>query len=537
MNEKFLHSANDLNDRYPSPDIPADTAWSDMQKLLDEDDDNTIVPPPISPSGGNNGYWKYGLLLLLIGGIAVYYISNKNKIQQEQTAKHAANSLEQKVEGRKNDAVRGHDSSNSAESLVSRQHKIKYDSLGNKIILPGTISKNEQAIETIVEPDYSKNNTTSPGAKENLTFKNKEYRTRKNARVKINGGSVGENNANTARSETSRGKREINVNQKLTETEIVVSASGRKSKHPNASQSDNQKTLDGDLNIIAEKIPGSKTTNKSVEPSMLNDSILAEKNIKPLQQDATAFNKKDSIKDQQLVINKPWELKKDTTGKINNEKGQKKITWAAGLGLRQSFAVSSQQYSGYNANGTRGIIADYIPVPFIRGYLSKKLCLQLEAQFNTPQYSKQLLVKKEIILDSNGNKENSTYINKLYYFNIPLSIHYSVNNNFNIGAGIQFSHLKNAVGLFELKEPGSMGTKTTYASLKNDPLYKEIKATEWLILLNAYYQWKNLAVGIRYNQALSNFINVQISPTQVTQGKNSSVQFFVWYTLWKNKVF
>ena len=97
MNEKFLHSANDLNDRYPSPDIPADTAWSDMQKLLDEDDDNTIVPPPISPAGGNNGYWKYGLLLLLIGGIAVYYISNKNKIQQEQTAKHAANSVEQKV--------------------------------------------------------------------------------------------------------------------------------------------------------------------------------------------------------------------------------------------------------------------------------------------------------------------------------------------------------------------------------------------------------------------------------------------------------
>ena len=232
-------------------------------------------------------------------------------------------------------------------------------------------------------------------------------------------------------------------------------------------------------------------------------------------------------------------MKTDTAPKINNGEGRKKITWAAGVGVSQSFAIGSEHYSGYNAKGTRSIIADYIPVPFIRGYFNKKLYVQLETQFNTPQYTKQPLIKKEIIIDSNGNKENATYINKLYYFNMPLSIHYSVNNNFNIGAGLQFSQLKNAVGLFELKEAGgpTVSTKTTYASLKDDPLYKEIKTTEWRILLDVNYQWKNLAFGIRYNQALSNFINVPIPPSQVTHAKNSSVQLFVWYTLWKNKVF
>jgi hypothetical protein len=402
--------------------------------------------------------------------------------------------------------------------------------LGNKIILPGTVSKNDRVIETGVEPGYSKNNTVSPGAKENGSFKNKKYRTRQNARVKISGGSVGENNANAAKDEITRQKRKVNVTQKLPETGIVVNASERKSKHPKAFNNDSQKTLEDNLNVVTEKIPGSDTANKSEEPLIHNDSIV------PV---SSASTIKDSMKDRQLVANTPGKLKTDTVSKINSEKGRKKITWAAGLGLSQSFAVGSQQYSGYNANGTRGTIADYIPVPFIRGYINKKLYLQLEAQFKTPQYTKQLLVKNEIIIDSNGNKETSTYINKLYYFNVPLSIHYSPYNNFNIGAGLQFSKLTNAVGLFELKQPGVSGidTRTTYASLKNDPLYKEIKTTEWRILLDANYQWKNLALGIRYNQALSNFINVQISPVQVTQGKNSSVQLFVWYTLWKNKAF
>jgi hypothetical protein len=71
--------------------------------------------------------------------------------------------------------------------------------------------------------------------------------------------------------------------------------------------------------------------------------------------------------------------------------------------------------------------------------------------------------------------------------------------------------------------------------MKEDPVYKEIKTIEWRILLDVNYQWQNLVLGVRYNQALSNFINVQVSSTQVTQARNNSVQLYLRYILWKNK--
>ena len=225
------------------------------------------------------------------------------------------------------------------------------------------------------------------------------------------------------------------------------------------------------------------------------------------------------------------------------EKKSKRIALSAGLGLNQFFTIGSQQHSGYNSGGTVGAVSDYIPVPFIRWNISKNLYLQLEGQINTPQYTKQLLAKHEIINDTSRpgqvTENNSVYINKLFYFNIPLSINYSLFQNFYAGAGLQFSQLTNGVGLFEGQEYSPLSPDTLsnskYASIKEDPVYKEIKTIEWRILFDANYQWQNLILGVRYNQALTNFINVRISSTQVTQARNSSIQLYLRYILWKNK--
>ena len=512
MNEKILHIANDLNDQHPLPDVPADTAWADMQKLLDDDDDNIIVPPPIPPHG--NGYWKYGLLLLLIIVMAVYYISNI-KTQQPPIAKQI-NSTRMKADKdldnikqpvSNSDVIKGYGSSDLADSLTTGKHEEKYDSSEKSIVSPKTLSKNSQVIKTNTKPGYRKNDTAAVNKKHH-GIKSKKYNSDPNLRVIITESAVEENDeTNTAKKTISRRKRKID-----------------------------QKTSENDFNFITQNAPGSKTINEVVMPSS------------PLNQDSVANNdhssipiasilNPDSLNNQQLAGSKPGKIKPDTIAKINNEKKRKKITWTAGLGLTQSFAIGSQQYSGYNANGSRGIIADYIPVPFIRGYINKKLYLQLEAQFHAPQYTKQPMIKSEIIIDSNGNTETSTYINKLYYLNIPVSIHYSPYKNFAIGAGLQFSKLKNAVGRAELKQPGGPGTSlsTSYTSLKNDALYKEIKNSEWRILLETNYEWKNLIFCIRYSQALSNFVSVPVSATRLTQAKNSSLQLLVWYTLWKNK--
>jgi hypothetical protein len=234
--------------------------------------------------------------------------------------------------------------------------------------------------------------------------------------------------------------------------------------------------------------------------------------------------------------------KTDPTPKPDVENHNKRISMAAGLGLNQFFVIGSQQHSDYSSGGTAGTVSDYIPVPFIRSYLNKKLYIQLEAQINTPQYTKQLLAKNEIVSDTGRpgrpTTENAVFINKLFYFNIPLSIHYSLFNKLYIGAGLQFSQLTNGVGLFEGKQYSSLSpdtlTDSKIASIKTDPVYREIKTSEWRVLMDISYQWKNFILGLRYNQSLSNFINVRISSTELTQGRNSSVQLYLRYILWKN---
>ena len=329
-------------------------------------------------------------------------------------------------------------------------------------------------------------------------------------------------------------KKHTSKTKKITTKEIAVNSSATKPKRPQAVNNNNQNISKSTVNIADVKNgkPLNSTTTDTAATATMYDS--------------STIKNTDSIKKQLANTNKPEKNKTDTTPPLNDKKS-KKIALAAGLGLNQFFTVGSQQYSAYNSSGTVGVISDYIPVPFVRAYFNKKLYLQLEAQFNTPQYTKQLLAQTETIYDTTGpvpvSTQNSTYINKLFYFNLPLSIHYSPFNNFYIGAGLQFSQLKNGVGLFENKLYNSSGTdsisKFKYASLNNDSVqntvYNEIKTNEWRVLMDANYQWKNLVFGLRYNQALSNFINVQISSTQVTQARNSSLQLYLRYILWKNK--
>ena len=75
----------------------------------------------------------------------------------------------------------------------------------------------------------------------------------------------------------------------------------------------------------------------------------------------------------------------------------------------------------------------------IRYYFNSRLYVQLEAQINTPQYTKKNLVINEIPADSLSPArfvESSVSINtQLFYFNLPLSVHYTIAKNLISGAG------------------------------------------------------------------------------------------------------
>ncbi len=214
----------------------------------------------------------------------------------------------------------------------------------------------------------------------------------------------------------------------------------------------------------------------------------------------------------------------------------------AGIGLNQFFPIGGQTASNYNSSGISGTLSDYIPIPMVRYYFSKKLFVQLEAQFNTPQYTKSNLTVANTIPDTGTvtvrTVTSVVSLKKLFYFNLPLSVHYNFSDHFAFGAGLQFSRLTNAVGFFDnnvLTPGGPDSASTETKSFKGDSIYQRIKTDEFRFLVDFGYTWEHFIVGLRYNQALTKFVDIQIKPGQITQGRNSSLQLYLRYILWDGR--
>ena len=54
--------------------------------------------------------------------------------------------------------------------------------------------------------------------------------------------------------------------------------------------------------------------------------------------------------------------------------------------------------------------------------------------------------------------------------------------------------------------------------------------------MDANYYWNRFTVGLRYNQALSNYVSLRISAVSpAIADKNKSLQFYLRYNLWEDK--
>lgn len=251
--------------------------------------------------------------------------------------------------------------------------------------------------------------------------------------------------------------------------------------------------------------------------------------------------KADTLTKKKKAVSKQ---KKDSVGKqaIKADSVEDAKGLLLAVGLNQFFPVGNQEKSNFNSSGTSGGIGDYIPVAVVRYYFHKWLYIQAEAQFNTPQYTRTLLASQTNTTDTS----KSVFVKKLFYFNLPLSVHYSPFKNLFIGAGLQYSMLTNGVALFQNAKPGAQSQvvlrpndtlliSAKVASFKNDPVYHELKTYEFRFLFDMNYQWKSFTLGFRYNQAFTNFINVHVSNTTITQAHNASLQLYLRYTIWDHR--
>ena len=222
---------------------------------------------------------------------------------------------------------------------------------------------------------------------------------------------------------------------------------------------------------------------------------------------------------------------------------EKQHGWMIGIGLNQFFPIGGQQGSTFNSNGLTGTLTDYLPVPMIRYYVNPRLYVQLEAQINTPQAAKKNVVISSPQPDTSTIRGSSivstTSLRQLYYFNVPLSVHFQPWQNVDIGTGLQFSHLSNAIGDFDSTSTNSATSAVSNAkaikSFKGATLYQHLKTSEFRVLLDASYTYKHFIFGLRYNQALSDFVNIRFASGQVTQSRNSSLQLYLRYILFDSR--
>ena len=220
---------------------------------------------------------------------------------------------------------------------------------------------------------------------------------------------------------------------------------------------------------------------------------------------------------------------------------ERELTFAAGLSMPQSFAIGSQQSPAYGVNAKSGKASDYVPVPFFQYHINNRLFFQTELQFQSPQFTDRLLISQtqHTMAPANGMLERSIYVEKLYYFNIPLNIYFSPARNFYFGSGIQFSSLLSGVATYQDNRYNNGTLENSYSRVqgfKDDSVAAKLSSSEWRYQLEGNYYFNRFTFGARYNQALNQFVNLQPSPTlPYTQGRNQSFLIYLRYNIWEER--
>ncbi len=216
-----------------------------------------------------------------------------------------------------------------------------------------------------------------------------------------------------------------------------------------------------------------------------------------------------------------------------------------GLALPLAFPISDQKAVAYNFNGGQNTVSDYLPTPHVQYHLGKESFLQAEVQLINPQFIRPALLsqltREQSAPGNNRYVTTSIFAKKLYYFNLPVSVYYSPFKNFYLGTGLQFSSLLGGIAYSEYRAGNSimpMRTDTllrySYSKFRNDSLSGRLNSSEFRVLLDAQYYWKRFAVGMRYNQGLGNYINLQVSPNMPNViDRNRALQFYLRYNLWE----
>ena len=256
-----------------------------------------------------------------------------------------------------------------------------------------------------------------------------------------------------------------------------------------------------------------------------------------------------TIDDQKVVITKasPEEEKKASTSQntqakpVKRDSSESSFSFAAGFSLHQQLPINGQKFVPYNSEGRKGTLADYIPSVYVRMYKRDKWFIQSEFRYGAPQYTKEFLYQQRTDSARNGFITQSTSLKKTYYHQLPLTFNYFISKNLSVGAGIMWNKFVSAISSQDIVQHNNL-TGTDSIISKGTILVPKITDSgnvfvrSWFqALFEAEYKWKRFSVGAKYAVGLEPYIKFELQAGVPQQEKNSSVDIFLRYELWRSK--
>jgi len=223
-------------------------------------------------------------------------------------------------------------------------------------------------------------------------------------------------------------------------------------------------------------------------------------------------------------------------------KGEQILAFGVWDGL--NFAMDGQTVYRYTSSDGPDLLVDHLPGAYVRMYLGDRVYIDAGVRLYSPQYTRFQRI------DSTGGtdtvyspfqvtvKDTVVSLEKLYYTDIPLTVHYRVVAGLYLGGGLQYSRLWDgaAVERFDSRPNGSsiVGSSGNWnLDLKYDPgALARLRRSDWRVLLDVAYRWKRVTLDLRYQQSLTSYVR----PGQGgSSPHNSSLQLNLSYDIWRQR--
>lgn len=532
LNQTEKHLADKLQN-VPVPDV--DQGWEQMRKLLENE-----MPEPVAGAwSGNRKWWWMGItagLIMLATWVtqelnSEAVLADKKNVPAAQVEKGSGVNA-----GGENGAVKPNASVVKASENNNGSSSANNNSSIDKNIATGNNSSTDNG-SSIDNSSIDKNDNAGT-AKNDVAKENKPVV--KDVLVpptNNQGGSL---------------PMKDNVSRTNRQTPLITNVTRR---NKNVASDDAVAISKPTNNLSTDNSSTSTTqTTDEIESSVVNTSVVTETML--LESPADHFNEIENFQPEQIAVtgktDKAFarELRRKSMKADNrrlskssmrggNRDNEHEITFAAGLALPQSFAVGSQQASSYNVNAKSSRITDYLPAPFFQYHINDKLFVQTEFHFQSPQYTQRLLLSRDVDSFANRRFESNVHLEKLYYFNIPFNVYYSPVRNFYIGGGLQYSSLLSGVASYENKSVEGqtvLSQNSVTRRFNQDSVAAVFSPSEWRYQFDANYYLNRFTLGLRFNQAMKDFINTSGGTyVPATRDRNRSFQLYLRFNIWEER--